>query len=188
MFSTFPGVKAAHGGHLSRETDHYLRVKTKNPSVIQKAKVEQWILRALLTCLIPLIILFPQYTLFGFLIPALFITPIAGTLRIILEHAEANPNNPYHIATYYKTGLISQLVFLWDSGDCHLIHHIYPGIPFYRMRRANKLIRPFLLENGVVERTSLSELVWGWYIKNHPHRSLWPQYKEAVTGDIKPSA
>jgi len=173
LFSTFPGVKIAHGGYLSRETKPYLKVNSQNAKVMHRAKVEQWILRGLLFSLVPLAVLFPQHVILGFLIPAMVITPIAGTLRIILEHAEVNPDNPYHIATYYRTGYFSQLVFLWDSGDCHLIHHIFPGIPFYRMRRANNLIRPFLLKNGVVERTSFKSLLVGWYVKNHPHRSLW---------------
>jgi len=184
LFSTFPGVKMAHGGHLSRETKPYLKVKSRNEKIMSRAKIEQWILRGLLLALLPLAVLFPHYILFGFLVPALLITPIAGTLRIILEHAEVNPDNPYHIATYYRTGIFSQLVFLWDSGDCHLIHHIFPGIPFYRMRRANRLIRPFLLKKGVKERTSFRALLVGWYVKNYSHRSLWSNHNTPYLQDI----
>ncbi|WP_103654463.1 fatty acid desaturase [Agarilytica rhodophyticola] len=173
IFSTFIGVKLAHGGKLSSQTKPYLRVDSQDFETLKKAKIETLILRIFIISLLPLSFIFPKYIVLGFLIPSIIITPIAGTFRVILEHTKVNTSNDYHIATHYKTNLFSQVIFLWDSGDCHLIHHIFPSIPFYRMRRANNIIRPFLLDRGVIVRTSFFELLHGWYIKNYPHRSLW---------------
>jgi fatty acid desaturase len=112
---------------------------------------------------------------YGFLLPALFGLPVANTLRTILEHSETNPENNYHCATYYRTGFLTRPLFFWDAGDCHLVHHIFPGIPWYRMGEACDALRPFLLEHGVRERRSLLELVKGYFVDVRPHRSLWAE-------------
>ena len=112
---------------------------------------------------------------YGFLLPAFFALPIANTLRTILEHAETNPENNYHCATYYRTGAITRPLFFWDAGDCHLVHHIFPGIPWYRMGEACDTLRPFLLDHGVRERRSMLELIKGYFVDVRPHRTFWPE-------------
>ena len=112
---------------------------------------------------------------YGFLLPALFALPVANTLRTILEHAETNTDNNYHCATYYRTGFITRPLFFWDAGDCHLVHHVFPGIPWYRMGEACDTLRPFLLEHGVRERRSLFELIKGYFVDVRPHRTLWAE-------------
>lgn len=118
--------------------------------------------------------LFPKYIGLGYVLPLVLTMPIASITRIILEHAEADSTNPFHLATYYRTGFLTRVFFLWDSGDCHQIHHLYATIPFYRMGRAIELMRPILLAHGVVERRSLLALFWGYFIANFPHRTKWP--------------
>ena len=109
----------------------------------------------------------------GFLLPLLIIAPVASVLRLILEHAEINPQNVYHCATFYRTGVISRPLFFWDAGDCHIVHHIFPTIPFYRMGKAVELVRPILQRHGARERQSLAALLYGFFILNQPHRALW---------------
>jgi len=112
---------------------------------------------------------------YGFLLPAFFVVPIANTFRTILEHAETNEQNNYHCATYYRTGLLTRPLFFWDAGDCHLVHHIFPGVPWYRMGEACDTLRPFLLDHGVRERRSIAELTYGYFVKVYEHRTLWPE-------------
>jgi fatty acid desaturase len=109
----------------------------------------------------------------GYLMPLAFALPVANLLRIVLEHSETNPRNIYHCATYYRTGLLTRPLFFWDAGDCHLVHHLFPTIPFYNMGRACDEMRPILIEQGVRERRWLPGLLWGYLVRNEPHRTLW---------------
>ena len=92
----------------------------------------------------------------------------------VLEHADADPDNPFNWSTWYRTGPVTRLLFFWDSGDCHVIHHIYPRLPFYNMSRAVRLMEPVMTAAGVVQRHSFLQMLKGWFIDNHPHRSQWP--------------
>lgn len=132
------------------------------------------------------LVLWPRAIGLGYILPLFVTMPIASVSRIILEHAEANPENPFHLATFYRTGILTRVLFLWDSGDCHVIHHIYATIPFYRIGRAIDLMRPILVEHGVVERRSLVALFWGYFVKNFPHRTLWPVGAGQVTEPLVP--
>jgi len=113
------------------------------------------------------------FTILGYIVPITLILPIANVFRTILEHAETDPGNDYHCATFYRTGLLSRPLFFWDAGDCHLVHHIFPHIPFYNMGDAVDLFRPFLISKGVRERRSLLALAYGYFIRNERHRALW---------------
>jgi len=64
-------------------------------------------------------------------------------------------------------------LFFRDAGDCHLVHHIFPNIPFYKVGKAADLFHPFLLRQGVRERRSLLALLWGYFARVEPHRALW---------------
>lgn len=127
---------------------------------------------ALLVLIVMVGIRYPEVR-YGYVMPLLFALPLANVLRIILEHAETNDRNTYHCATYYRTGLVTRPLFFWDAGDCHLVHHIFPAIPFYNMGRACDVLREHLLKHGVRERRSLLELCWGYFVKCQPHRALW---------------
>ncbi len=85
----------------------------------------------------------------------------------------ADPDNRFHVATYYRTGPWTRALFLWDCGDCHLVHHVFDQIPFYRMGQAVDLLRPILLRAGVIQRTSLWTLLRGYYVDVLPHRARW---------------
>jgi fatty acid desaturase len=114
-----------------------------------------------------------RFVLFGYVAPLLVALPLANGVRIVLEHAETNPENAFHCATYYRCGPLTRLLFFWDGGDCHLVHHLFPNIPFYNIPKASRLIHPLLLRSGVRERKSLPALCWGYFVRNEPHRALW---------------
>lgn len=176
LFTTIFGVKLAQAGKLktSESLRHYHDVRGQGNTIEQRARIEKWLLRGLLIALIPLCWFFPDHAFFGYLLPVIVMGPIVNTLRIILEHADANPENPYNWSTWYRTGPLTRVLFFWDSGDCHVIHHIYPRLPFYHMSHAVRLMEPVMLAEGVIERHSFVQLLKGWFIHNHPHRSAWP--------------
>jgi fatty acid desaturase len=181
FFLTLPGIKMLQGRRLARPDPvtgampvGYHAQANARPEYLRKLAIETWLARAYLLGVLASAIVWPRFVLLGYVLPLLVMGPIANTARTILEHAEVNPNNAFHIATFYRTGPVTRLFFLWDSGDCHLIHHLYATIPYYRVGRALDLMRPILLRNGVIERTSIVELAWGWFVANRPHRSLWP--------------
>jgi fatty acid desaturase len=111
----------------------------------------------------------------GYIIPLLVTLPIINAFRAIIEHADSDPFHPEtgQIATFYKTNSFTRLLFFYDSGDCHVIHHIFDCIPFYHMSKALELIKPYLLKNGINEQDSLLKLLYGYYIKVIPHRTPW---------------
>lgn len=176
LFATMLGVKLAQAGRLERadKLRHYHDVSDASTAVIQRARIEKWMLRGFVLSLPVLSWLFPHHTIYGYLLPVLVMGPIVNSLRIILEHADANPENPFNWSTWYRTGPITRLLFFWDSGDCHVIHHIYPRLPFYHMSRAVHLMEPVMAEAGVIQRLSFLQLLAGWFVYNHPHRTVWP--------------
>jgi fatty acid desaturase len=175
LFSTVLGVKLAQASRLGAEARrHYHEVNADNVKLQRRVRIERIVMRSWLVALIPLAILFPKPVLLGYVLPTLIMLPIVNTLRIIIEHADIDPDNPFYLGTFYRTGFLSRPLFLWDSGDCHLIHHAFPHMPWYHVGEALDLMRPTLLAHGIVERTSFIELLKGWYIDNYPHRTLWP--------------
>ncbi len=116
-----------------------------------------------------------QLAVFGYLLPLAIVAPAASTVRVILEHAECDSDNVFHCATFYRTGLVSGPVFFWDAGDCHIVHHLYPAIPFYRMPEAARVMAPVFAAHGARERRSLLPLLHGWFWRTEAHRTVWPR-------------
>jgi len=114
-----------------------------------------------------------RFVVFGYALPYVVVAPVASMLRLVLEHAESDPSNVFSCGTFYRTGLISGPLFFWDAGDCHVVHHVYPAIPFYRMREAVRVMRPIFLEQGARERRSLAGLLYGFFVRNERHRTVW---------------
>lgn len=175
LFSTFPGVKLAQSNKFTTETrKHYHESALDSPQAQKRVMLEKRVLKIWLVILAILCVLFPKVVILGYVLPVITILPIMNSLRITIEHSDINPTNPFNQSTFYETGIFSRLLFLWDSGDCHIVHHIFPRMPWYRVGAAVDKIKPVLEENGAVKRTSFWRLVKGWYIDNYPHRTRWP--------------
>jgi fatty acid desaturase len=173
LYMTFIGVKLAAAGKFAE------RPRKNNPPIIREDMTEArrriiferrvaslWFYLTLV-----LAVIWPEWWLLGYLLPLLLITPLANTLRTILEHSEFQPDRPFHINCYYRTGPISRPLFFWDSGDCHLVHHLLPGVPFYRIGLALRLMHPIFRDAGLVEHRNLWKLLWMWTTKPHPYRT-----------------
>jgi len=175
LFCTIVGVVLATNRSLTtKASTRYFDISGANADVQKRAKVESYVKMAFIIAIASCVWLFPMVTLFALIIPSFIFVPVLNTLRIVIEHAETNEaENPIHMATYYKTGWFTRVAFLWDAGDCHLIHHLFPRIPFYRMSSAINVIDPILISRGVVRRDSYVKILKGWFIYNYPHRTLW---------------
>ena len=108
----------------------------------------------------------------GYLLPLLVISPLINTLRIVLEHFDLDSRNPFWVGTFYRTGFITRPMFWWGAGDCHIVHHFYANIPFYRMPAALKLFRPILQAEGVYEHRSLLPILVDWFSGARGHWSV----------------
>jgi fatty acid desaturase len=113
-----------------------------------------------------------RLVVFGYLLPFAVVTPLLNTIRIVLEHFDLDRDNALWVGTFYRTGPLTRLMFWWDAGDCHLVHHFYAGIPFYRMDAALRLMRPILLRSGVLEQRSLARLLGEWFTGTREHWSV----------------
>jgi fatty acid desaturase len=115
-----------------------------------------------------------RVVVFGYLLPFAVVTPPLNTVRIVLEHFDLDRDNPLWVGTFYRTGLFSRVMFWWGTGDCHLVHHYYANIPFYRMPAALRLMRPIMQREGVYEHRSLANLLWQWFSASRGHWSVPP--------------
>ena len=175
LFSTLFGVRMAQSGKRQGAT-HYHDVSDKSGAIRQRAIREKRALRIWLLLMIALTIVAPVEMLFTYWLPLLLIAPLINTLRIIIEHADADTGagNAWQLGTNYHTGALTRVLFLWDSGDCHLVHHIFPRMPFYRVGRCVDELRELIDQQNPRVRRSLVALVLGWYLKGYGHRTPWP--------------
>jgi fatty acid desaturase len=186
VFCTFIGVKLAVSRRF-RPPGVPLDEKPLEFTAAQKRRftIEKLLIRLFIAGQVAACILWRPF-LWGYVLPFVIVSPVISAVRVMLEHGEANPDNLFHSGTYYRSGIISRLIFFWDLGDTHLVHHIFPAIPFYRLKTTANLLRPFLLAQGVRERTSMWQLVWGYFVSGQPHREMWSDgVREPATGDAK---
>jgi fatty acid desaturase len=175
LFVTLPGVKLATSGRWSTDGRRgYLRFKPPSEQIRWRLHAEGLVTAAIIAGFVGYGFFDFKAFLLGYLLPLLVMAPALNSLRIIIEHAELDPENPYALATSYETGLLSKVFFLADSGDCHLVHHVFPRIPFYRMSAALETFAPFFEAKGVLKRVSYLGLLKGWFVKNYAHRTVWP--------------
>jgi fatty acid desaturase len=118
---------------------------------------------------------------FGYLLPLAVVTPLFNTVRIVLEHFDVGRGNPLWPATFYRTGWITRPAFLWSAGDCHVVHHFYPNIPYYRMPQALRLISPILRREGVYEHKALLPLMAEWFAATRGH---WSEPARAAAAEV----
>ncbi len=175
LFSTLFGVRMAQSGKRQGKA-HYYDVSAKNIAVQQRAAKEKWVLRGWLMLVAVITFVAPVAMLFTYWLPLLLVAPMINTLRIIIEHADADTGagNAWQLGTNYHTGVLTRVLFLWDSGDCHLVHHVFPRMPFYRVGRCVDELRTLIDQQNPRVRRSLVALLLGWYLKGYGHRTPWP--------------
>jgi len=126
-----------------------------------------------------------RLVLYGYLLPYAVVTPFLNSIRIILEHFDLGAGNPLWNGTFYRTGPLTRVMFWWGAGDCHVVHHFYATIPFYRIGQAVRLIRPILIEHRVYEHRSLPRLMRQWFADARAHWSVPPQAARKATSHAR---
>ena len=180
LFMTPVGYLLTFRGHLRKERDPKypapegaFEKRPLNPRQLRMHKTEKRAMRYMWGGIAVLAFFFPRFVALGYLLPLAVMLPVSNAVRIILEHAETNPANDFHCATYYRTRPVTRPLLFWGAGDCHLVHHIFPEIPWYNLGKACDVMRPFLVDKGCRERRSIPKLLYGYFIKGEPYRELW---------------
>ena len=167
------GLLLLFSGRLKSKETPYPNQNWKNPTLIKKAnKIEGILLLTWLVSVITLAFFFPYSILMGYLIPTFIVVPALLSIKNACQHSETNIENNMHLAQNFKGNLLIRLVYCCSLGDVHIVHHIFPRIPFWKTPKAARLIRETLVAHDVPTRT-FSEILYGYYIKGQPYRTLW---------------
>ena len=107
-----------------------------------------------------------------YIVPVFFVFPIAFALNRLGQHYDIDPDDPAKWSTLVKGSLFWDAVFLFSN--YHLEHHYVPGVPFYNLRRLQKLLLPFYEKRGMTFH-SYGELVWNWLVMNRKPHAKWEE-------------
>lgn len=175
-FSTLPGVIWLQSGRLRQAAHGYRHVQDSDPASTRRLHRERVALRLWLLLAILATLSAPVPLLLAYWLPLLLVAPLINTLRIIIEHADADVDaaDAWQLGTFYHTGWFTRLLFLNEAGDCHLLHHVFPRMPFYHVGRCVDALRPLIAHHNPRPRTSLLALISSWYSGRYAHRSPWP--------------
>jgi fatty acid desaturase len=80
-----------------------------------------------------------------YIIPYLLF-PLFLITRLMLEHYEGDPGNDYTLSRTIKTNFVCR--WLWSNVNYHTVHHFWPAIPWYNLKKAHDLVEPNLIKNG----------------------------------------
>jgi len=111
-----------------------------------------------------------------YVVPIFFVFPIAFALNRLGQHYDINPEDPANWSTLVKGSWFWDAAYLFSN--YHLEHHYFPGVPFYNLKRLQKLLGPFYEKRGLVAH-SYGELVWGYLVLNRKPHTLWDEGMKA---------
>src|SRR5262245_49913436 len=123
------------------------------------------------------------------LIPYLFVFPIAFTLNRLGQHYNIDPGNPLKWSTLMKPSRLWDFLFLYSN--YHLEHHYFPRVPFYNLRRLHMRLRPLYADVGLKPHT-YREIAWQWFVLNKKPHTDWEEPKApsgpgSPTGERQPA-
>ena len=105
-----------------------------------------------------------------YIVPVLFIFPIAFALNRVGQHYDIDPNDPAKWATLVKGSWFWDAAYLFSN--YHLEHHYFPGVPFYNLPKLQRLLMPFYEKRGMTPR-SYGSLVWNYLVLNRKPHTKW---------------
>ena len=109
----------------------------------------------------------PIFFLKAYIIPYVFVFPVAFTLNRLGQHYIMNPTDIANWSTLIRPNPIWNFLFLFSS--YHLEHHYFPAVPFYKLKGLQKALDPFYEKRGI-PAYSYTQLLKLWFINNHkPH-------------------
>lgn len=105
-----------------------------------------------------------------YLVPVLFVFPVAFALNRIGQHYDIDPSDPAKWSTLMKPSRFWDRAFLYSN--YHLEHHYFPRVPFYNLPALHRALDPFYASIGLRKRT-YSELLWNWFVLNREPHTSW---------------
>lgn len=145
----------------------------KSPALILKATRNElrfhliWVLGIFIATF-----LWPYAMILGYIIPVIIVIPFLLAIKHACQHSETDVNNSMHVATSFKSNFLVNILYCCALGDVHLVHHLFPRIPFWKTPKAARLFSNILIVHNVPKR-SLLEVLAGYYLKGKPYRKRW---------------
>ena len=91
----------------------------------------------------------PRFALALWIIPAWLAVSMIEFLHWSLHRPHASSEKYLNAKIIFATGWRHYLLrLLYQDLNCHLIHHLYPHVPFYRLEKTFPLMRKALKKNG----------------------------------------
>jgi fatty acid desaturase len=113
----------------------------------------------------------PLAALRVYVIPVFFVFPVAFTLNRIGQHYDVQASDPARWGTLLEPSpWLWDPIFLWSN--YHLEHHLFPGVPCYRLRALRRALAPFFEARGVPSR-SYGGLLIDWLLRNRKPHTDW---------------
>jgi fatty acid desaturase len=143
----FPYAVLNAGQALYRST--IAGLKTAEPKWRLFFKIELMAVYGLMLSVIGYCIYAGHFTAFlhVYVIPLLVFSPLL-VARLLLEHYDCSYDNEYTMSRTVRSNFIIR--FLWSNANYHTIHHFWPKIPWYNLKKTHELIEPHLIANGVL--------------------------------------
>jgi len=105
-----------------------------------------------------------------YLVPILFVFPVAFALNRIGQHYNISPADPAQWSTLVKSSWFWNFWFL--NSNLHLEHHYFPGVPLYNLPRLQELLAPFYRQRGM-KACGYWQLFCGYIIRNGAPHTNW---------------
>lgn len=170
---TMPGFIFLFWGKLRSPGEPNPNKNWKRPALFLRAKkIEMSIQRIFIVGMLIATWFWPYALIVGYWIPFTIVVPFLAALKNTLQHSETDIQNPFHVALFYKTNWFLRVFYCYSLGDAHLVHHLFPRIPFYKTGKAARLFHTELIRQGVPER-KLGEVLKAYYITGKPYRERW---------------
>ncbi|MGB0390806.1 MAG: fatty acid desaturase family protein [Salibacteraceae bacterium] len=145
----------------------------KDPEIIHEAsKLEGLLLLFWFIGIIVLAFFFPYSVIMGYIIPTIIVMPALLSVKNATQHSETDVNNNMHLSAYFKANLFIRVLYCCSLGDVHLVHHIFPKIPFWKTPKAARIFEETIEAHGVPKRT-FTEVLIGYYFQGMPYRKRW---------------
>jgi fatty acid desaturase len=116
----------------------------------------------------------------AYLIPYLFVFPIAFTLNRLGQHYAIDPADPRKWTTRMRAGLAWD--FLYLNSTYHLEHHAFPSVPLHNLRGLAQLMAPYYEKIGH-RAIGYGTLIAGWFARNEVPHTKWAALQSTPNPD-----
>jgi fatty acid desaturase len=140
--------------------------KSRQVAVVQEPVLESYKLRdiAILVAWQAVLIIGLSYAIGWWAYPILWLIPVylfayrADLVRVFCEHSMMQSDKTADESlrmVHYDSNWLELQFFAPNNMNCHVAHHLWPGIPYYNLPLAEEKVRSWDLKNG-----SHGQIVW----------------------------